>query len=284
VTFVTAPAAPTTIQTAKTTVRIAAIGDVHLRNEIPDTLAADLAAAVDLADVLVLAGDITENGRLPEVELAAGLLAALPMPKVAVLGNHDRRCLRRAALRDAFAAAGVVLLDGHAVTLSLRDGRRVGFAGVGGYGGGFWPEEGPPLLASRVGKAVAVRARRDALRLQTALATLDAESPEIIVVVMHYAPTTTTLGNEPLVKHWMLGNSLLGSVVDGHEVDLVIHGHAHLGNQEGHTPGGVPVRNVAEQVVGRPMLYEVGPGRTVRTLTSAPSRGVYRSSARSLTA
>jgi 3',5'-cyclic AMP phosphodiesterase CpdA len=267
VTLATATATPTTIiKTTESTVRIAAIGDVHLRNEIPESLAADLAATVGVADVLVLAGDITENGRLPEVELAAGLLAALPIPIVAVLGNHDRRCLRRAALRDALEAAGVVLLDGDAVTLALGDGRRVGFAGVGGYGGGFWPEEGPPLIASRVGKAVAVRARRDALRLQSALAVLDADSPEITVVVMHYAPTTTTLGNEPLAKHWMLGNSLLGSVVDGHEVDLVIHGHAHLGNQEGQTPGGVPVRNVAEQVVGRPMLYEVGPGRAVRNL------------------
>src|SRR5918995_370265 len=206
VTLATATATPTTIfRTTESTVRIAAIGDVHLRNEIPENLAADLAATVGVADVLVLAGDITENGRLPEVELAAGLLAALPIPIVAVLGNHDRRCLRRAALRDA-------------------------------------------------------------LRLQSALAVLDADSPEITVVVMHYAPTTTTLGNEPLAKHWMLGNSLLGSVVDGHEVDLVIHGHAHLGNQEGQTPGGVPVRNVAEQVVGRSMLYEVGPGRAVRNL------------------
>jgi len=262
--------ATATIETAETTVRIAAIGDVHLRNEVPDRLAADLAAAVDLTDVLVLAGDMTENGRLVEVELAAQMLAALPMPKVAVLGNHDRRCLRRAALRDAYTAAGVVLLDGDAVTLLLGDGRRIGFAGVGGYGGGFWPEEGPPLISSRLGKAVAVRARRDALRLETALARLDSALPEITVVVMHYAPTTSTLGNEPLVKHWMLGNSLLGSVVDSHEVDLVIHGHAHLGNQEGQTPGGVPVRNVAEQVVGRPMLYEVAPGRNVRNLDGVP--------------
>ncbi len=254
--------------TQRSAVRIAAIGDIHLRNGIPDRLASDLAAVQGVADVLVLAGDMTDGGRLVEVELAARMLAGLSMPKIAVLGNHDRRCLRRAALRSAYTAAGIVLLDGDAITLPLPDGRRVGFAGVGGYGGGFWPEEGPPLLASKLGRAVAIRARRDAVRLRGALTELTAAAPDMTVVVMHYAPTTSTLGAEPLVKHWMLGNSLLGSVVDRHRVDLVIHGHAHLGNHVGQTPGGVPVRNVAIQVVGRPMVYDVQPGRRVHDRSS----------------
>jgi hypothetical protein len=77
---------------------------------------------------------------------------------------------------------------------------------------------------------------------------------------MHYSPTVSTLGNEPIIKYWMLGNSLLGRVIDAHPVDLVLHGHAHLGNHRGQTPGGVPVRNVAAHVTGRPMLYDIGAG------------------------
>jgi hypothetical protein len=30
----------------------------------------------------------------------------------------------------------------------------------------------------------------------------------------------------------------------------VLHGHAHAGTEEGTTPGGVPVRNVAMPVIG----------------------------------
>jgi hypothetical protein len=33
--------------------------------------------------------------------------------------------------------------------------------------------------------------------------------------------------------------------VDRHGADLVLHGHAHNGQPEGKTPGGVPVHNVA---------------------------------------
>ena len=80
---------------------------------------------------------------------------------------------------------------------------------------------------------------------------------------MHYSPTVTTLGNEPPLKYWMLGNSLLGKVIDDHQVDLVLHGHAHLGNYEGQTLGGVPVRNVAAHVTGKPMIFDIHAGGTI---------------------
>jgi Icc-related predicted phosphoesterase len=74
---------------------------------------------------------------------------------------------------------------------------------------------------------------------------------DLIVAAMHFAPTTSTLGREPLAKYWMLGHSDLGAVVDRHHPDLVIHGHAHLGTLNGQTPGGIPVRNVAWPIIGR---------------------------------
>lgn len=245
-------------------VRIAAIGDLHLRTAIPPQMADDLAAIDGLADLLIVTGDLTEGGKIPEVELASEMLAAIRMPKVAVLGNHDRRGLRRKAMRLLLEASGVTLLDGHSMTMSFDDGRSLGIAGVGGYGGGFWPEEVPDLVSARLSKAVGVRARRESLRLQGALNELAGQRNTANVVVMHYSPTVSTLGNEPLIKYWMLGNSLLGKVIDDHRVDLVLHGHAHLGNHIGQTPGGVPVRNVAAHVTGRPMIYDVHFDRDVR--------------------
>ncbi len=245
-------------------IRLAAIGDLHLRTIIPQQLADDLAAIDGLADLLVITGDLTEGGKLPEVELARDLLAGIRMPKVAVLGNHDRRGIRRKAMRLTLESSGVTLLDGASLTMTFDDGRRLGIAGVGGYGGGFWPEEVPDLVSARISKAVGIRARREALRLDTALDELVDQRNTANIVVLHYSPTVSTLGNEPLIKYWMLGNSLLGKVIDEHQVDLVLHGHAHLGNHVGQTPGGAPVRNVASFVTGRPMLYDVRFERDVR--------------------
>ncbi|MBA3274510.1 MAG: metallophosphoesterase [Chloroflexia bacterium] len=262
-------------------IRLAAIGDLHLRTTIPQDLADDLRAIDGLADVLVITGDLTEGGKLPEVELVREMFSGIRMPKVAVLGNHDRRSMRRKAMRITLEASGITLLDGTSLTMTFDDGRRLGIAGVGGYGGGFWPEEVPDLVSARLSKAVGVRARRESLRLQQALDELVGQRNNANVVVLHYSPTVSTLGNEPLIKYWMLGNSLLGKVIDEHQVDLVLHGHAHLGNHVGQTPGGVPVRNVGAQVTGRPMIYDVATHRDVQevdrpwspvAVTSTPER------------
>lgn len=257
-------------------IRLAAIGDLHLRTDIPQQMLDDLRSIDGSADLLVITGDLTEGGKIPEVELAAELLSQIRMPKVAVLGNHDRRGIRRKAMRIVLEASGVILLDGESLTMTFDDGRRLGLAGVGGYGGGFWPEEVPDLVSARFSKAVGVRARRESLRLNAALDELADQQNDANVVVMHYSPTVSTLGDEPLIKYWMLGNSLLGKVIDAHRVDLVLHGHAHLGNHVGQTPGGVPVRNVAAHVTGRPMIYDVSRSRLVTEVHQPllPSTGV----------
>ena len=263
---VPAESTSTSTTTGQGAIRIAAIGDLHVRDEAPPGIAAALQEVATQVDLLVIAGDITEGGRLPEAELAVSLLGDIAIPKVAVLGNHDRRGPRRVAFRKLIESAGITLLDGDAFVHQLPDGKRVGFAGVGGYGGGFWPEEDPHVPGARLSKAVGMRARREANRLEAALLALDRQRLDAVIVLMHYAPTTSTLGGEPVLKYWMLGNSLLGRVIDEHNVDLVIHGHAHLGNQFGRTPGGTPVRNVAMQVTGGIMVYDVERGKRIETV------------------
>ena len=46
-------------------------------------------------------------------------------------------------------------------------------------------------------------------------------------------------------------------MIDRHEVDLVIHGHAHRGNTHGRTPGGTVVRNTAKNVVREIQYFDV---------------------------
>ncbi|MGE3797644.1 MAG: metallophosphoesterase [Thermomicrobiales bacterium] len=223
--------------------RIAAIGDLHIRTTVPSSL---VRQAMDLhkrADVLIIAGDITNGGRILEVEVAADFLRRIDLPKLCVLGNHDRRTTRRRHFIALLREAGVQVLDGESTTLAgFPD---VGFAGVGGSGGGFWPEEAEHTPSNRAIQAMAVRARREAARLDVALSSIDAP---VKVAILHFAPTITTLIGEPPVKYPLLGNSALGRVVDKHCVDLVFHGHSHIGSPEGLTPGGVPVRNVAHSI------------------------------------
>ena len=229
-------------------VRVAAIGDLHVRGQEDLNAIPDLATLSDNADLLLVAGDLTENGRLLEAEAAGELLAAARLPVIAVLGNHDLRSLRRVAFRRVLERSGVEVLDGCATVHRLANGTRVGIAGTAGCGGGFWPREGPDAIHSRTLKRLALRARRECQALERALLSLDAD---LRIAMLHFAPTTTTLGCEPLGKYWMLGNCELGAVLDRRVPDLVIHGHAHLGTLRGSTLGGVPVRNVALPVAGR---------------------------------
>jgi Icc-related predicted phosphoesterase len=234
-------------------IRIAAIGDLHIRTTVPDGVVGHVADLDRRADLLVIAGDITNHGTLLQAELAAELFRRVRLPIVAVLGNHDRRTLRRAAFCKALASGGVTVLDGTSRVFDVN-GQRVGVAGVGGSGGGFWPVEGPDTLSRKACQRLAVRARREAARLDGALRELESDTT---VVVTHFSPTISTLGKEPIVKYPLLGNIELARVIDQHDVDLVIHGHAHHGNPLGRTPGGILVRNVAIDVTGGIVIHEL---------------------------
>jgi Icc-related predicted phosphoesterase len=70
------------------------------------------------------------------------------------------------------------------------------------------------------------------------------------IVLLHYAPTTTTLEGEPRVIWAFLGTDRMAVPIDEHEPHVVLHGHAHRGRFEGFI-GEVPVYNVAQPVLGR---------------------------------
>src|SRR5262245_28663712 len=79
--------------------RIAATSELHIRGCEALDAVPGLGNLREMADLLVVAGDITEGGRLAEAAAAAELLSTVGVPVVAVLGNHDRRTLRRTAFR-----------------------------------------------------------------------------------------------------------------------------------------------------------------------------------------
>src|SRR5215213_3509243 len=115
------------------TVHIAAVSDVHYGKHSQGMLQPLFAQITEHADVLVLPGDLTDYGLAEEARvLARDLTAAVKIPIVAVLGNHDYESDQADEITRVLVEAGVHILDGDSVEL-----HGVGFAGVKGFAGGF---------------------------------------------------------------------------------------------------------------------------------------------------
>ena len=94
-------------------VRIAAMSDVHCGKESGGTLQAVFAQVATQADVLVLCGDLTDYGLPDEARLLTRELgAALRIPIIAVLGNHDFEAGKEKEICDVLSESGVRVLDG----------------------------------------------------------------------------------------------------------------------------------------------------------------------------
>ncbi|MBO0681787.1 MAG: metallophosphoesterase [Candidatus Dormibacteraeota bacterium] len=228
-------------------IRLAAVGDVHFAGDSEGRLRPHLDGAAGDLDLLLLAGDLTYRGLPDEAELLARELAGLPFPVVAVLGNHDYHQDRQAEIAGRLDRGGVRVLQGDSALLTIG-GSRLLVAGVKGFGGGFAgacvTEFGEPEV-----KAFAAEARRSAQALQAALSGREADCR---VALLHYAPVEGTLLGEHPGLWPFLGSYLLAEAADAGGASLVVHGHAHSGSPEAVTPGGVPVRNVAQSVIRSP--------------------------------
>lgn len=230
----------------KKPVRIAAVADLHVKetgSEPYKDLFTEISAK---ADILVMAGDLTDLGKRKEAERLATDLRACTIPVVAVLGNHDYECGAVDEVKEVLKEAGVQLLEGQAVEIA-----GVGFAGVKGFAGGFGRHMlgsfGEPAIKAMVAESV-----EETMRLENALRQVRSQRS---MVVLHYAPIPETVEGEPKEIYPFLGSSRLAETIDRFPVSAVVHGHAHRGRFEGRTPGGAPVYNVAahiEKPTGRP--------------------------------
>jgi Icc-related predicted phosphoesterase len=106
-------------------------------------------------------------------------------------------------------------------------------------------------------KAFVRHTRASAARLESALARLESD---VSIALLHYSPIEQTLVPDSIGMYPFLGSYFFGEVIDRCGVDLVVHGHAHDGSEKGTTPGGIPVRNAAMQVTGRPYVLYCIPG------------------------
>ncbi|MFC0532273.1 metallophosphoesterase family protein [Phytohabitans kaempferiae] len=226
-------------------IRIAAVGDVHMDQDVLGRFRPALEQLSEQADLLLLAGDLTRHGTEAEARCVAQEFGHLDVPVIAVLGNHDYHCDQVETVVDVLTdEGGITVLEGGS-TVVETPACRVGIAGAKGFGGGFAgrcaSEFGEPEMKAFVRTTSAVSDR-----LGQALRDLDCD---VRIALTHYAPVPDTLAGEPPEIYPFLGSYLLGQAIDSAPTALAVHGHAHAGTERGATPGGVRVRNVAHPVI-----------------------------------
>jgi Icc-related predicted phosphoesterase len=225
-------------------VRLAAVGDVHVDEDVLGRFRPALERIGDKADVLLLAGDLTRHGTGDEARCVVTEFGGLAVPVVAVLGNHDYHSDGHEEVTKILEDGGITVLECTGVVIDCT-GIRLGIAGAKGFGGGFagrcGSEFGEPEM-----KAFIRHTRVISEELGATLRGLDCD---VRVALTHYAPAPDTLFGEPLEIYPFLGSYLLGEAIDAASPALAVHGHAHAGTERGLTPGGVHVRNVAHPVI-----------------------------------
>jgi len=219
------------------TFRLAAVGDLHCREDQHGRFRELVKAVNGEAEGLVVCGDLTDRGLVDEARTLAEAFALLRVPCAAVLGNHDFEAGQQKEIVRTLREAKVAVLDGEYAVFD----RRLGVAGVKGFACGFdkgtLQAFGEPAIKAFVQEAVS-----EALKLEAALGQIDTPHR---VVILHYAPIAgTTEGEVPEIRPF-LGTGRLAMPVDAFGAQAVFHGHAHHGTLEGRTPRGIPVYNVA---------------------------------------
>src|SRR3954471_17981326 len=216
--------------------RIAATADLHFSPQSYDRIREQMQRVRDEADILILAGDLTNFGKIEEMHSLLNALVRIRVPIVAVLGNHDYESGLQEELIKMMATEGIKVLDGSSYE---RDG--VWFAGTkgfyGGFGRGALTAFGEPEVKQFVQAGL-----NEALKLERALSQVRAEKR---VVITHYSPVRDTVEGEPMDIFPFLGSSRLSEVIDRFGAAMAVHGHAHHGKAEGKTTSGIPVYNVA---------------------------------------
>jgi len=223
-------------------VRVAAVGDLHCTKTSHGAFHQLFTQVSNTAQLLLLAGDLTDTGLPDEARVLARELAALHVPGFAVLGNHDHESGKQAEITEILAGAGLTVMDGDTAEVL-----GIGIAGVKGFAGGFgqralgsWGEE---VIKIFVREAV-----NEALKLEAALARLQTAQR---LVLLHYSPIIQTVEGEPPEVYPFVGSSRLEEPIGRFPVSAVFHAHAHHGKPEGVTKDHVPVYNVSMPLLAR---------------------------------
>src|SRR5260221_10764519 len=169
---------------AESVVRMAALADLHCTKTSLGAFQPLFASITESAEMLLIAGDLTDYGLPEEARVLAKELASLRIPMAAVLGNHDMESGKSDEVRAILSDAGLTILDGETCELL-----GIGIAGVKGFGGGFGQRAlgpwGETIIKQFVREAV-----DEALKLEAAMARLRTHA---LIALLHYSPVEQTV-------------------------------------------------------------------------------------------
>ncbi|ADY53926.1 metallophosphoesterase [Pseudopedobacter saltans DSM 12145] len=229
---------------AKKKTRIAAVADIHIKDSDKGKWAGHFKYISEHAEILIIAGDLTDTGDESEAVILSEELKSCKIPVVMVLGNHDYEKNREKLIRQALINENVHILDGEAIIIN-----DIGFAGTKGFGGGF-DNHMLSMFGEKAMKEFVQEAVNETLLLDRALARIESERPDIKkIAILHYAPISETVKGEAETIYPFLGSSRLSEPINRREVTAVFHGHAHKGTFKGKTTNGIRVFNVAKHIL-----------------------------------
>jgi Icc-related predicted phosphoesterase len=252
-------------------VRIATAGDIHCGVHDTTRIRDQFAGVEAEADLLLLAGDLTNHGTPEEMRVLVTQLRDIAIPIVAVFGNHDVHAERESEAREILEAAGIFVLEQEVahfeftMSTGTRAGERVsvGVAGAKGFCGGF-RGACASVFGEREMRMFLAPTFAAAEFFESALRSLDTD---LRIALMHFSPVPDTLLGERWELFPFLGAYQLGDALDAAGCDLALHGHAHRGTHKGQTAMGIPVRNVAQAVLNKPYtVIPLEPKRLSRRL------------------
>ncbi len=225
-------------------IKVAAVGDLHFDRKSHKRIAEHLRGLKGKADILVLAGDLTQTGHPDEIKVLIEDLSFSPIPIVAVLGNHDHHADQVDIITKMLRDNGVHVLERSSITFEIK-GVKIGIAGAKGFGGGFIGACGSDFGEKEM-KNFVRHSRTEAREFEKVIKELECD---LKIALLHYSPIMETLEGEKKEIYPFLGSYYLAEAVDYGQADIVFHGHAHSGIEKGTTPSGIPVRNVAQPVI-----------------------------------
>jgi len=241
-------------------INIAALADLHIADSSKGSLQAVLQDINTQADILLLCGDLTNIGQPSEAEVLIQELSHCKIPILCVFGNHDFESDKQDIMRKKLLEKNITLLEG-AEYIFEKEGRKIGFTGVKGFGGGF-----NPYMWGRFGekeqKAFYDAIASEVQSLEVGLNGLQSQELDGRFVLLHFAPVRATVEGDAVELFPFLGSSRLEEVIDRYDVSAVFHGHSHFGTAEGKTAKGIPVYNVALPLMQK--LYPDKPYKIIK--------------------
>jgi 3',5'-cyclic AMP phosphodiesterase CpdA len=192
-------------------IRLAHLSDIHFGGENVAAVEACLERLhAEVLDAVVVSGDLTQFGELPEFESACAWLARLPTPLLVTPGNHDSPYL-------AFIERFFAPFARYERAVGPVDHQKVIIPGLALHG----------LNTARGVQPRANWSKGQISRLQTrtALDSLTAAPADALKVVVLHHPLTEMLGGPMTARVW--GGPKAAEQFAEAGVDLVLSGHIH---------------------------------------------------------